>query len=228
MFINSEYRYSTNPAYQALLQSSQDILSSIQTNQGDFTMRKIDAGTNEKPKSDDLRNINSAVEELMAQNSMSPESDPFNYLWRANSVLYELSVAFLLMKGWKQRRNDVTETISKTGKEKCLYEEKVKSIRRSISIAKADFQRIKENRKITRKGRKNRKELAEECKTISSSTLVNFVEKQKTWLRKLKKSFLRQKKEKEARDLNKQFEMDTGKVYETFNNLIAKDKVNEN
>ena len=28
--------------------------------------------------------------------------------------------------------------------------------------------------------------------------------------------------------MNKQFEMDTGKVYETFNNLIAKDKDNEN
>ena len=28
--------------------------------------------------------------------------------------------------------------------------------------------------------------------------------------------------------MNKQFEMDTGKVYETLNNLIAKDKDNEN
>ena len=28
--------------------------------------------------------------------------------------------------------------------------------------------------------------------------------------------------------MNKQFKMDTGKVYDTFNNLIAKDKDNEN
>ena len=35
------------------------------------------------------------------------------------------------------------------------------------------------------------------------------MEKQKTSLRE-KKSFLRLKKEKEARELNKQFEMDTG------------------
>jgi len=176
---------STNPAYQALLQSSQDILSSIQTNQGDFTMRKIDTRTKKKPKSDDLQNINSAVEELMKQNSMSPENDPFNYLWMANGVLYAVSVAFLLMKGWKKQRNDIPETISKTGKEKCVYKEKVKGIRQSISIAKAELERIKENRKITRKGRKNRKERAEECKTISSSTLVNFMEKQKRRLRKL-------------------------------------------
>ena len=180
---------STNPAYQALLQSSQDILSSIQTNQGDFTMRKIDTRTKEKPKSDDLRNINSAVEELMEQNSMYPENDPFNYLWMANGVLYAVTVAFLLMKGWKKKRNYIPETISKTGKEKCVYEEKVKSIRRSTSIAKAELERVKENRKITRKGRKNREVLAEECKTISSSTLANFTEKQKPRLRKLKKIF---------------------------------------
>ena len=146
----------------------------------------------------------------------------------ANVVLYVVIVAFLLMKGWKKQRNDIPKAISKIEKEKRVYEEKVKSIRRSISIAKAELERIKENRKITRKGRKNRKEVAEECKTISSSTLVNFMDKEKTRLRKLKKSFLRLKKEKEARELNKQFEMDTGKVYETFNNLIAEDKDNEN
>ena len=163
---------STTSAYQALLQSSQDILSSIQTNQGDFTMRKIDTGTKEKPKIDDLRNINSAVEELMEQKNSSPENDPFNYLWMANVVLYAVIVAFLYP-------NDIPKTISKIEKEKRVCEEKVKSIRRSISIAKAELERIKENRKITRKGKKNRKELAEECKTISSSTLVNFMEKQK-------------------------------------------------
>ena len=55
------------------------------------------------------------------------------------------------------------------------------------------------------------------------------MEKHKTdFLRKLKKSYLRLKKEKEARELNKLFEMDTGKVYEIFSNLIAKDKDNDN
>ena len=96
---------STNPAYQALLQSSQDIFSSNQTNQGDFTMRKIGTRTKEKPKSDDLRNINSAVEELMVQNSMSPENDPFKYLSMAN-VFYALSDAFLQVKGWKKKTKE--------------------------------------------------------------------------------------------------------------------------
>ena len=39
-----------------------------------------------------------------------------------------------------------------------MYEEKVKRIRRSISIAKAELGRIKENRKITRKEKEGKTE----------------------------------------------------------------------
>ena len=70
-----------------------------------------------KPKNDELRNINKAVEELMEQNSRSPENDPFNYLWMA-VVLYAVIVTLLLMKGWKKQRNDIPKTISKIEKEK--------------------------------------------------------------------------------------------------------------
>ena len=101
---------STSPAYQALLQSSLDIFSSIQTNQGDFAMRKIDTKTKEKPKNDDLRNINNAVEELMEQNNMSPENDSFNYLWMANVILYAVIVAFLLMKRYQMSTMSLHQT----------------------------------------------------------------------------------------------------------------------
>ena len=133
---------STNPAYQALLQSSQDIFSSNQTNQADFTLRKIRTRTKEKPKSDDLRKINSAVEELMVQNSMSPENDPFNYLSMANVFYMHWVMHFCKWKGGKKQRNDIPETISKIRKEKRVYEEKVKSI-----IAKVELEKIKENKK---------------------------------------------------------------------------------
>ena len=119
-------------------------------------MRKIDTRTKEKPKNDDLRNINNTVE-LMEQDNMSPENDPFNYLWMANVVLYAVIVAFLLMKGWKKQENNIPKTISKIKKEKRVYEEKVKSIRRSISKAKAELERIKENRRSQGKEGKTEK-----------------------------------------------------------------------
>ena len=43
-----------------------------------------------------------------------------------------------------------------------------------ISIAKAELERLRENRKITKKGRKNRNIVKVECKTISAFELVNL------------------------------------------------------
>lgn len=62
----------------------------------------------------------------------------------------------------------------------------VDQIRKEISNAKAELERIKEKKKITKKGKKNRKLLEKECKTISAATLVGYMEKKKSALRKLK------------------------------------------
>lgn len=84
-------------------------------------------------------------------------------------------------------------------------------------------ERIRENRKITKKGRKNRTILMEECKKISSSELINYMEKKKSQLRKLKAGYTRGKKLHEARSINRQFNQDTRKVYAHFRALCSED-----
>lgn len=64
-------------------------------------------------------------------------------------------------------------------KDKDVLEKQVEEIRRKLSIAKAKLDRIKENGRITRKERRNRRELLKECKVISVEELVNFMEKEK-------------------------------------------------
>ena len=66
---------------------------------------------------------------------------------------------------------------------------------------------------------KNRALLLEECKKISSSELVNYMEKKKAQLRKLKACYIRGKKQGEARSLNPQFTQDARRVYAEFNLL---------
>ena len=56
-----------------------------------------------------------------------------------------------------------------------------------ISIAKAELKRLRENRKLTMKGRKNRTPLLEECRVISSAEVVNYMEKKKAQPPKLKR-----------------------------------------
>ena len=76
---------------------------------------------------------------------------------------------------------------------------KAGSIRKRISIAKAETDRLKENRKVTKRGKRNRQILQKECKVLSIASLVNYMERQKCELRKLKKAFGRKKKNEEAR-----------------------------
>ncbi|PFX27420.1 hypothetical protein AWC38_SpisGene7907 [Stylophora pistillata] len=52
-------------------------------------------------------------------------------------------------------------------KDKDLLEEQVKELRRKLSIAKAELDMVKKNDAVTRKGRRNRKLLLQECKQDS-------------------------------------------------------------
>ena len=82
--------------------------------------------------------------------------------------------------------------------------------RKKISIAKAEMERIKENRKLTKRGPKNRAFLEKECRNILVSELVNYMEKNQMLLRKLKRGFCKIKTMEESRVLNRQFQEDPG------------------
>ena len=105
-------------------------------------------------------------------------------------TLYAVVVAFLLAKNWKKNGNSQTTGHGKNkeikGREN--YDTHVKELRRKISIAKAEMERLQENRKITKEGKKNRLELQKECQSISAASLINYMEKTKSDLRKLKKA----------------------------------------
>ena len=58
-----------------------------------------------------------------------------------------------------------------------------------VSIAKVEIERLKENRKITKKGRNDRSQLQKECKTVSVPGLVRYMEKKKSDLPKLRRGF---------------------------------------
>ena len=79
--------------------------------------------------------------------------------------------------------------------------------------------KLRENRKLTKNGRKNGRLLLEECRAISSVQLVNYLEKKKSQLRKLKGNHIKQKKQDEARSLNRQFKQDARSVYSRFGSL---------
>ena len=69
------------------------------------------------------------------------------------------------------------------------------------------MERLRKNRKTTKKGIKNRNILKEECKTIAAFELVNFMERKKSTFKKPKKRFSRKKKQEESRIANRNFKL---------------------
>ena len=148
-----------------LLETSAHIYTQISPCEGDFRNRTIDTRTKGKPINGDLENINKVIMELMKQCRVSPTDNPFSYLWIANCVLYAVVTAFLLHKGWKkQGSNNSSVHKRKRSKWQIVYEGKAGSIRKRISIAKAETDRLKENRKVTKRGKRNRRSYKKSAK----------------------------------------------------------------
>lgn len=140
-------------------------------------------------------------------------------------MLYSVVTAFLLFKVWKkQGASRSSEHKSKRSKWQIVYEEKARSIRKKISIAKAEIDRLKENRKVMKRGKRNREILQKECKVLSIASLVNYMERQKCALRNLNRAFCRKKKNQEARVINQQFRDDAGCVYANMREMLAKNE----
>ena len=122
------------------------------------------------------------------------------------------------------RSNKKRKSVSDQKKEE--YQNKAAEIRKKISIASAELERLRPNRKLTKKGKKNRKVLLEECKVISSAELVNYIERSKSQLKKLRRNYLRKKKKHQARSINRQFNEDARSVYTKFSEFceVAEDR----
>ena len=139
--------------------------------------------------------------------------------------MYSVVIAFLLLKGWKKEINYCST--SKTEDDiKNKYLREANQMRKELSITKPEFERIKENKKITKRGRKNRKPLEKECKTISAETLIEYMERKKSCFRKLKQKFCGRRKQEQSRKINRRFQCDPGQEYAEMKEMV-KTNLNE-
>ena len=196
------------------------IFSSICDVPGGYAHRLLDTWIKDKPTIRDLTNTNKVISELKSQEATLPAANPFKLLWMVNCLVYFVFAAFLLLKGWKKEINPSrTSRRSEKEKYKRIYLEKVCQTRKQISVTKTELEKIEENRKLTKRGEKNRRLLEKECKIISAVSLINFMEKKKSALRKLKKVFCQQKKQEELRKVNRRFQCDPGQIYSELDEM---------
>ncbi|KAK2570691.1 hypothetical protein P5673_004379 [Acropora cervicornis] len=210
-----------------LFERSSQLFASVNASEGDYSNRAIDTRIKQTPTKSDLKTINKVINGLVAQNKVVPGENPFAYLWLANCVLYSVVVTFLVSKGWKKDPKDkATRRTHENDSWRNKFLEIVGEVRKKLSIATAELIRIKENRKLTKRGKKNRSPLQKECRSLSASSLVSYIEKQKSLLRKLKVSFGRKRRQEEAKVLSRQFKEDPGRVYATITMMAEEDPDN--
>ena len=101
-----------------------------------------------------------------------------------------------------------------------IYESQAGEIRKNISIAAAEIERLRANRKLTSKGKKNRAKHQKNYKSLSIADLVVYMERKKSKLPKLKRHFCCVKRLEEARKLNQKFYADPGRIYATFGKML--------
>ena len=97
-----------------------------------------------------------------------------------NGVVHSVVVASLIQKDWKGKGNahNVTAKLEEKMEEK--YEAQAGEIRKNISIAKAEMERLKTNKKFTKKEKKTQAKLLAVCKRLSVAEHVNYMEREKS------------------------------------------------
>ena len=173
-----------NPCAHETLEGATSILASISPIIGEFGRRNIDTRIKQRPTRTDVKNINAAIEVLMrreVEHSIDPITNPFGYLWMANCILYSVVAAFLINKGWKKESGIKVQTKRKTSGQKMkeAFLTQAAGLRKRISIATAELDRIKKNKKITKRGKRNRAMLERECGKVSAVSLVAYIERKK-------------------------------------------------
>ena len=221
----------TNLDAREILEGAIPIFASVNSNTGDFSSRDIDTRVKQRPTQSDINTINTVINELRRReegHTLDPNRNPFGYLWLTNCILYSVVVAFLIHKGWKKEPGTTERRKRKTPSERIkeAFVKQVTEVRKKISVAVAELDRIKGNKKITNKGKKNRSMLEKECGKLSAASIVTYIERKKADLRKAKRAFMRKKKQEEARDLNTRFHADPGGVFAQFSRMVEQDADN--
>ena len=210
-----------------LFERSLQLFASVNTSEGDYSNHAIDTRIKQRPTQSDPKTINKVINGLVEQNKVVPWETPFAYLWLANCVLYSVVVTFLVLKGWKKDPKDkTTRRAHENDSWRNKFLEIAGEVRKKLSIATAELSRIKENRKLTKRWKKNRSLLQKECRPLSASSLVSYIEKQKSLLRKLKVSFGRKRRQEEAKVLNRQFKEDPCQVHAPITIMAEEDPDN--
>ena len=212
-----------NECIPEMLLKATNIFNEISKDVGDFSNRKWKTKIPNVPTDDAVDIINTVCNKLIALN-VNECVFPRNF-WLINCIVYSAVVAYLLNNDFKNV--EIKKKSSGTNNNEPAWvlkiRKEIKETRGFISKCEAERLRLTRNGRLTRKSRRNRKQM-EKClregETIGCVSLTVLVEKQKNKLKRLSKSLKRKIKNNEASKLNRQFKTNQKTVFNDFKQII--------
>ena len=187
--------------------------------------------TKKLPTQKEVEEIDKVCEKMIPDKRVGSHSNPWSALWILNCIVYSAVIGWIIISGIKPLRTDITRMDNRRGtwkQPKWLIEldDEILQLRRPISQCCAERERLWYSRRLTRKSKRNRKKIYEECGPISVRSLTNTIEKNKAKLKKLSAKRKRKLKKQSSQIWNEKFFDDQKKVYTEFRTLIEEDKEN--
>ena len=196
-----------------------------------MSKRVYSTKTKKLPTQEEVEEIDKVCEKMILDKCVISHSNPWSALWILNCMVYSAVIGWIILSGIKPLRTDITCMDNRRGtwkQSKWLIEldEEILQLRRLISQCCAERERLWYGRRLTRKSKRNRKKIYEECGPISIRSLTNTIEKNKAKLKKLSAKRKRKLKKQSSQIWNEKFFDDQKKVYTEFGTLIEEDKEN--
>ena len=155
-------------------------------------------------------------------------SNTLDSIWIINCIVYSVISGWIIINDIKGMQSKQGLQKGKCATPKCILiiEKEIKSVRALISKTVAELNRIQVNGRLTRRSKRNRKEILKGCGTISSYNLTCYIEKLKKRIKYLSRKRSRKIRSEKARIINMDFVNDPKKVFDKFRTAIEKDPEN--
>ena len=154
-----------------------------------MSKRMYSTKTKKLPTQEEVEEIDEVCGKMILDKRVISHSNPWSALWILNCIVYPAVIGWIIVSGIKPLRTDITRMDNRRGtwkQPKWLIEldEEILQLRRLISQCCAERERLWYNRRLTRKSKRNRRKIYEECGPISIRSLTNTTEKNKAKLKK--------------------------------------------
>ena len=221
------------PEWENLRQKAFVIYTNVKEELGNWKIRKDNTFTKVVPNKTEIKHLERIAVSLVKED---PANKPENHLWECNCAIYSVATAWKRKDQRNSNDNRHTSSNSQSNlkhrrkpKEVKKIEENMQSRGRELSQLTAETERIRSNRPLSKKTKRNRKWMEKEGgkKGIGITELTQMKETRLNKIRILKNEKQRVLLKLERHQVNKLFDENQSKFFKVLRDILKDDESEE-